>query len=60
MTYAQACAKLPADASISCSFGYPGEPGYVEFHRDPTGKCYMLTNGRWDTTGTVWTFELVS
>jgi hypothetical protein len=59
MTYAQACAKLPADASISCSFGFPAHPGYVEMHRDPSGKVYEITNGRGDTTGEVWTFAVV-
>lgn len=58
MTYAQAASKLPPDTSWSCSFGNPGEGGYVEYHRDTAGNRYVLANGRWDEFGDVWTFEV--
>lgn len=45
MTYAEALAKLPEDATISTTFGYPGEGGYSEFHRRPDGRRYEITNG---------------
>ena len=61
MTYAQAAAKVPAEAQWSCSFGYPGEGGYVEYYRDAAGNRYVVGNGRWDeyTCPRVWTFEAV-
>lgn len=57
MTYAQASSKMPPDARWSCSFGNPGEGGYVEYYRDQAGNRYVITNGRWDESGKVWTFE---
>jgi hypothetical protein len=59
MTYQQAAAQLPQHAEWSCSFGYPGEGGYVEYHRDAFGNRYVLTNGRYDGPANVWTFEQV-
>jgi hypothetical protein len=46
--YSDAAAQLPADAKWSCSFGYPGEGGYSEYHRDTTGKRYVISNGKWN------------
>ena len=57
MTYSQAIAKLPADAALSCTFGYPGVGGYAEYHRDAAGNRYVIANGRWDDPVKVWTFE---
>jgi len=45
MTYAQAAAKLPVDAKWSSSFGNPGEGGYHEFHRTPSGDLWIISNG---------------
>lgn len=44
----QAYQALPADAEWSCSFGYPGEGGYVEFSRTATGERWEISNGRFD------------
>jgi hypothetical protein len=60
MTYSQATAKLPDHARWSCSFGNPGEGGYVEIYRDASGNRYVLANGTWDGNGKVWTFELLA
>lgn len=58
MTYAQATANLPADAQWSCSFGNPGEGGYVEYHRDSKGRRHEISNGRWNEGGNAWTYRL--
>jgi hypothetical protein len=42
MTRNEAYDQLPADAEWSCSFGYPGEPGFVEYYRDPKGNRYNI------------------
>lgn len=56
MTYNEALAALPTDAKWSSSFGYPGEGGYVEFHRDAHGVRYVIENGNWmDFAPFVWT-----
>jgi hypothetical protein len=39
--------QLPADAVWSCSFGYPGEGGFTEYHRQPDGTKWVITNGQW-------------
>jgi hypothetical protein len=59
MSYPQAIAKLPPNAYISCTFGYPGVGGYSEYYRDPEGRRYIVANGRYDGDGKVWTFEEV-
>jgi hypothetical protein len=48
MQQKQAIEALPTDAQWSCSFGYPGEGGYVEYHRTPSGERWQLTNGPHD------------
>ena len=45
MTYNEIIAQLPADTKWSSSFGYPGEGGYCEYHRDAQGKRYIIQNG---------------
>jgi hypothetical protein len=45
MTYQDALNLLPSDASVSCTFGFPGEGGYSEFHRTPDGRRFEITNG---------------
>lgn len=55
-TYREASAFLPADTKWSSSFGYPGEGGYCEYHRDPAGKRYTIQNGQW---GDAWTIAMV-
>lgn len=47
MTYQQAIAQIPADAKWSSSFGYPGEGGYAEYHRDAAGKRWIIENGNY-------------
>lgn len=37
--------QLPANAKWSCSFGNPGEGGYVEYHRTPDGERWIVSNG---------------
>jgi hypothetical protein len=44
-TYAQAAAQLPVEAKWSCSFGNPGEGGFSEHHRTPSGDLWTLSNG---------------
>ena len=53
-TYREARAQLPAGATWSCSFGYPGEGGYVECWRLPDGVRWDIKNGAWDD-GHAWT-----
>ena len=55
MTTAQdsAYAQLPADAVWSCSFGNPGNGGFVEYWRTQGAK-YVIRNGSWDD-GKTWT-----
>lgn len=45
MTYSEAAAMLPAGSVWSSSFGYPGEGGYVEYHRTPDGERWTIKNG---------------
>jgi len=47
MTYNEALALIPSDAKWSASFGYPGEGGYTEFHRTPSGERWIIGNGTW-------------
>lgn len=44
-TYRDALAQLPADAVWSSSFGNPGEGGYTEYHRTPSGERWVVSNG---------------
>lgn len=44
-TYETASQKIPADATLSCTFGYPGVGGYSEIHRTPDGRRFMIGNG---------------
>lgn len=48
MERSAAYALLPADAEWSCSFGYPGEGGFKEYHRTKAGECWQITNGSYD------------
>lgn len=51
MTYQQAIDELPATARWSCSFGYPGVPGYVEYWRDSESKRrWNICNGTFADT----------
>ncbi len=54
-SYSEAVAQLPDSAKWSCSFGYPGETGYVEYHRDQNGKRYVIENGKWSDFEINWT-----
>lgn len=54
-TYATARAGLPGGAVWSSSFGYPGEGGYVEYWRLPTGERWTISNGPWHLCS--WEFE---
>jgi hypothetical protein len=44
-SYEQAINSLGVDTKWSCSFGNPGEGGYVEYRRDQAGKRYAVSNG---------------
>jgi hypothetical protein len=44
-SYVQAFRQLPLDAQWSSSFGNPGEGGYQEYHRTPSGDRYIISNG---------------
>lgn len=44
-TRGAALAQLPAGAVWSCSFGNPGEGGYVEYHRTLAGERWIVSNG---------------
>lgn len=58
MTYKEAYKALPTDAAWSCSFGYPGEGGYNEFHRTPAGERWIISNGPYDAQSPFeWTFK---
>lgn len=46
MTEAEAYETLPSDAKWSCSFGYPGECGYNEYHRTLSGDRYVISNDK--------------
>lgn len=59
-SYSEAAAQLPADAKWSSSFGYPGEGGYSEYHRDHDGNRYVIQNGPWDAGGNEWTMKAVA
>jgi len=54
-TYNEATAMLPADAKWSCSFGYPGETGYVEYFRDRANNRFVIENGKWSDFEMCWT-----
>lgn len=41
---------LPKDAKWSASFGYPGEGGFTEYWRTPTGERFVITNGPYHLT----------
>lgn len=58
-TYAETAAEVPADAKWSCSFGNPGESGYVEYYRTPAGERWIVANGSWDSPWPVWTCQKV-
>ena len=45
MTYEQAVESIPHAAEWTSSFGYPGEGGYVEYHRDESGARWVISNG---------------
>lgn len=53
-SYRDAAAALPADATWSSSFGYPGVGGYAEYHRDARGDRYIIQNGEF---GDAWTMR---
>jgi hypothetical protein len=56
-SYSEALAKLPIDAKWRCSFGYPGNGGFVEYYRDANGNEYSITNGPW-YAGDEWNVEI--
>lgn len=43
MTMKEAYAMLPAGAKWSCSFGYPGVEGFVEYYRND-GILWIVRN----------------
>lgn len=45
MKYNEVIAKMPASASLSSTFGNPGEGGYSEIWRAPDGRRWMVSNG---------------
>ena len=51
-----------AGCKWSASFGYPGEGGYNEFWRDPTGRRFVISNGtHWDCAPFDWSVaELIA
>jgi len=60
MTYKEATDLLPDNAAWSCSFGYPGDGGYTEFHRTPDGRRYIISNGPWTALAPfAWSCEAV-
>ena len=55
MTYAEAYSRLSdVRASLSSTFGNPGEPGYCAFYRTQDGQRYELSNGPWNGPGNRW------
>ncbi len=44
-TRSEAVQDLPYGAKWSCSFGNPGEGGYVEYYRAPNGDQWQVSNG---------------
>ena len=54
MTRNEAYKLLPEGAVWSCSFGYPGEGGYVEYHRLGNDR-WTISNGPYDGGGQNWT-----
>lgn len=44
MTMMEAEDLLPKEARWSCSFGCPGNGGYVEYYRTPAGERWTLWN----------------
>jgi predicted glycosyl hydrolase (DUF1957 family) len=61
VTYDEALKLLPAGAVWSSSFGYPGEGGYTEFHRLPSGERWRIENGPYDAMKPFeWTCEKVA
>jgi hypothetical protein len=54
MTYAQAVEKIPSPAHWSCSFGNPGEGGFVEYWRDREGRRWTIENGPYDAIRLAW------
>jgi hypothetical protein len=54
MTYEEACAKIPRDALLTCTFGYPNEGGYTEFWWTPAGRRWEVSNGPWFA---MWPFD---
>lgn len=58
MTQREAYAMLPAGTVWSCSFGYPREGGFKEYHRLPDGELWIISNGPHDAFQSfVWTCE---
>lgn len=53
-TYTEAASILPTDAEWSSSFGNPGEGGYVEYWRTPSGEVWTLSNGSYNAPGNEW------
>jgi hypothetical protein len=43
--YQEVRRHLPADAYLSCTFGYAGVGGYSEFWRTPDGERWEIRNG---------------
>lgn len=54
MSRNEAYALLPEGAAWSCSFGYPGEGGYVEYYRLGNER-WTISNGPYDGGGRDWT-----
>ena len=50
MTLDQATDLLPTDAKWSCSFGNPGEGGFVEYYRTANGTRWIVWNGVYDAS----------
>ena len=54
-TYAEARREVPADATLSCTFGYPARGGYAEYWHRPDGTRQVISNGSYLDDGRNWT-----
>ena len=59
-SYKAARDVLPIDAEWSCMFGNSGNPGFVEYWRQPNGQRWIIENGTTEASVDRWQVTLRS
>jgi hypothetical protein len=60
MTESEALSTLPADAELSCTFGYESQGGFSAYYRTKAGVRYVIRNGSYlDSAPFCWTCDKV-